>query len=193
MNYQSKLFIIWALSRSLNPKNFQKEERKMAAATKKEEEELEISKVTIDKSTAAKFFIEQCYENLFKDLRQRAERRQKLDKQLQASNLPPEQQERYRKRLHNSETEYTRLRRVRLSQKAFESLKIIGRGAFGEVRLVRMASTGDLYAMKKLRKSEMIKKDQVRLPFFLFFFPIKLKTNSFEGLSCDGRKRFTCR
>jgi serine/threonine kinase 38 len=73
-----------------------------------------------------------------------------------------EEQERYRKRLHAKESEYMRLRRIRLSGKAFESLKIIGRGAFGEVRLVRLISSGDVYAMKKLRKSEMIRKDQVQ-------------------------------
>jgi serine/threonine kinase 38 len=43
----------------------------------------------------------------------------------------------------------------------FEMLTIIGRGAFGEVRLVRKRDTGRIYAMKKLRKVDMVKKDQV--------------------------------
>jgi serine/threonine kinase 38 len=43
----------------------------------------------------------------------------------------------------------------------FEMLTIIGRGAFGEVRLVRKRDTGKIYAMKKLRKVDMVKKDQV--------------------------------
>jgi len=53
------------------------------------------------------------------------------------------------------------LRRIRLSTKVFESIAIIGKGAFGEVRLVRMKGTKDLYAMKKLKKADMIKKDQI--------------------------------
>ena len=40
-------------------------------------------------------------------------------------------------------------------------LTTIGRGAFGEVRLVRKRDTGTIYAMKKLRKVDMVKKDQV--------------------------------
>eukprot|EP01046_Picozoa_sp_COSAG06_P032384 COSAG06_NODE_3233_length_5642_cov_3.121956_1_plen_348_part_00 len=43
----------------------------------------------------------------------------------------------------------------------FDMLTIIGRGAFGEVRLVRKRDTGSIYAMKKLRKVDMVKKDQV--------------------------------
>ena len=34
------------------------------------------------------------------------------------------------------ESEYMRLRRQKLTEKAFESIRIIGRGAFGEVRAV---------------------------------------------------------
>lgn len=40
-------------------------------------------------------------------------------------------------------------------------LKVIGRGAFGEVRLVQKIDTGHIYAMKILRKSEMLEKEQV--------------------------------
>lgn len=43
----------------------------------------------------------------------------------------------------------------------FDMLTTIGRGAFGEVRLVRKRDTGTIYAMKKLRKVDMVKKDQV--------------------------------
>merc|ERR1719409_2565685 len=43
----------------------------------------------------------------------------------------------------------------------FEPLKLIGRGAFGEVRLVRLKTTGEIFAMKKLKKSEMVRRGQV--------------------------------
>ena len=39
--------------------------------------------------------------------------------------------------------------------------QVIGRGAFGEVRLVQKVDTGHVYAMKILRKVEMLEKDQV--------------------------------
>ena len=60
----------------------------------------------------------------------------------------------------------------------FEALKVIGKGAFGEVRylsrkvlnvhlfhlllrLVQKIDTGHIYAMKVLRKREMVEKDQL--------------------------------
>jgi len=43
----------------------------------------------------------------------------------------------------------------------FEMLTIIGRGAFGEVRLCREKTTGNVYAMKKLKKAEMLRRGQV--------------------------------
>ena len=38
---------------------------------------------------------------------------------------------------------------------------MIGKGSFGEVRVVQKVDTGKIYAMKTLRKSEMLKKDQL--------------------------------
>ena len=45
----------------------------------------------------------------------------------------------------------------------FDPLKVIGRGAFGEVRLVQKRDTGHIYAMKILKKSAMVEKEQVRI------------------------------
>ncbi|CAE1157108.1 STK38 [Acanthosepion pharaonis] len=59
------------------------------------------------------------------------------------------------------ETEFLRLKRSRLGVDDFESLKVIGRGAFGEVRLVQKKDTGHVYAMKILRKIDMLEKEQV--------------------------------
>lgn len=39
----------------------------------------------------------------------------------------------------------------------FTLIKVIGRGAFGEVQLVRHKSTQKVYAMKLLSKFEMVK------------------------------------
>lgn len=59
------------------------------------------------------------------------------------------------------ETEFLRLKRSRLGVEDFEPLKVIGRGAFGEVRLVQKKDTGHVFAMKILRKAEMLEKEQV--------------------------------
>ncbi|XP_065843073.1 rho-associated protein kinase 2-like isoform X2 [Oscarella lobularis] len=46
----------------------------------------------------------------------------------------------------------------RLKSDDFDVIKLIGRGAFGEVQLVREKSTKNVYAMKTLSKYEMIKR-----------------------------------
>ena len=49
------------------------------------------------------------------------------------------------------------VRQRRLNFNDFESIKIIGRGAFGTVDLVRQKLSGQVYAMKTLSKFEMVK------------------------------------
>lgn len=51
-----------------------------------------------------------------------------------------------------------RVRDLRLSRDDFETLEVIGRGAFGQVSVVRMKDTGDVFAMKLLNKWEMLKR-----------------------------------
>lgn len=76
-------------------------------------------------------------------------------------NLSETKRDKLRKELAKKETDFIRIRRMRLTQHSFDTVAVIGRGAFGEVRLVKMKGANDLFAMKKLKKSEMIKKEQV--------------------------------
>jgi len=46
-----------------------------------------------------------------------------------------------------------------MSIKDFDKLSIIGRGAFGEVRICRIRETGEVVAMKKMKKTEMLYKN----------------------------------
>lgn len=48
------------------------------------------------------------------------------------------------------------IRDKRVNFHDFEPIKIIGRGAFGTVDLVRKKTTGQVYAMKTLSKFEMV-------------------------------------
>lgn len=43
----------------------------------------------------------------------------------------------------------------------FETVALIGRGAFGEVRVVRKRGTKEIFAMKSMRKEDMVKQNQV--------------------------------
>ncbi|MBN3310960.1 ROCK1 kinase, partial [Amia calva] len=52
----------------------------------------------------------------------------------------------------------SKIRDLRMKAEDYEVVKVIGRGAFGEVQLVRHKSTRKVYAMKLLSKFEMIKR-----------------------------------
>ncbi|KAK4768631.1 hypothetical protein SAY87_003772 [Trapa incisa] len=119
------------------------------------------SPVTRQKAAAAKQFIENHYKNYYQGLQDRMERRRDLQRKAQEAQVSSEEQEEMLRNLERRETEYMRLQRCKIGIDDFEQLTVIGRGAFGEVRLCRAKSTGEIYAMKKLKKSEMLRRGQV--------------------------------
>uniref|UniRef100_K7E7R6 non-specific serine/threonine protein kinase n=1 Tax=Ornithorhynchus anatinus TaxID=9258 RepID=K7E7R6_ORNAN len=54
-----------------------------------------------------------------------------------------------------------RLKELQLRREDFEILKVIGRGAFSEVAVVKMKRTGQVYAMKIMNKWDMLKRGEV--------------------------------
>ncbi|XP_011029816.1 PREDICTED: serine/threonine-protein kinase tricorner isoform X2 [Populus euphratica] len=119
------------------------------------------SNVTRQKVAAAKQFIENHYKKQMKDLQERQERRNVLEKKLADAEVSEEEHNNLLKFLEKKETEYMRLQRHKMGADDFEPLTMIGKGAFGEVRVCREKSTGHVYAMKKLKKSEMLRRGQV--------------------------------
>ncbi|RZC49623.1 hypothetical protein C5167_018041 [Papaver somniferum] len=126
-----------------------------------EEEEVLGSSSTMEKVAAAKQYIENHYKNQMKNIQERKERRWVLERKLASSDVPREEKINLIKDLERTETEFMRLKRHKICVDDFELLTIIGRGAFGEVRLCREKSSGNIYAMKKLKKSEMVRRGQV--------------------------------
>ena len=127
----------------------------------KDEKPVHISEETINKSLAAKLYIEQHFSRLMRDLKDRKERREKLEEEMEAAELKPRERTELRRELEQKETVYMRMKRHRMTEKAFEKIRVIGRGAFGEVWIVRKKDSGEILAMKKLKKDEMLKKEQV--------------------------------
>ncbi|KAI9118533.1 hypothetical protein K1719_010865 [Acacia pycnantha] len=119
------------------------------------------SPVTRQKAAAAKQFIENHYKNYLQGLQDRKERRRELQRQAQEAQISTEEQEAMMRNLERRETEFMRVQRRKVGIDDFEQLTVIGKGAFGEVRLCRAKSTGEIYAMKKLKKSEMLSRGQV--------------------------------
>ncbi|GMN35155.1 hypothetical protein TIFTF001_005114 [Ficus carica] len=119
------------------------------------------SPVTRQKAAAAKQFIENHYKNHLQGLQERKERRRALQRKAQEAQISVEEQEQMLRNLERRETEYMRLQRRKIGIDDFEQLTVIGKGAFGEVRLCRAKNTGEIFAMKKLKKSEMLSRGQV--------------------------------
>jgi serine/threonine protein kinase len=59
--------------------------------------------------------------------------------------------------MRRAEAEYLRFLRTKEKPENFATLKIIGKGAFGEVKLVQRKNDGKIYALKSLVKSEMVR------------------------------------
>ncbi|XP_053124533.1 myotonin-protein kinase isoform X3 [Hemicordylus capensis] len=55
----------------------------------------------------------------------------------------------------------SRLKELRLQRDDFEILKVIGRGAFSEVAVVKLKRTSQVYAMKIMNKWDMLKRSEV--------------------------------
>ncbi|TYH83468.1 hypothetical protein ES332_D02G134600v1 [Gossypium tomentosum] len=119
------------------------------------------STATKQKAAAAKQYIENHYKAQMKNLQDRKERRWMLERKLADADVTAEEQMNMLKFLEKKETEYMRLQRHKMGVDDFELLTIIGRGAFGEVRLCKEKATSNVYAMKKLQKSEMLRRGQV--------------------------------
>lgn len=129
--------------------------------SKEKEDERRDCKVRNYSPQAFKFFMEQHVENILKSYKQRTFRRMQLEKEMTKIGLSAEAQCQMRKMLSQKESNYIRLKRAKMDKSMFTKIKPIGVGAFGEVTLVKKIDTSHLYAMKTLRKADVLKRNQV--------------------------------
>ena len=118
---------------------------------------------TLEKARIVKKFIEKKYLSLYEEEKARKEYMDKLIDSMKMLDISKEQQEEAQKLLEQKEIEIWRNKRQKIKITDFDSVAIIGKGAFGEVRLCRERfgiNKGRLVAIKKMKKEEMIKKNQ---------------------------------
>eukprot|EP00563_Minutocellus_polymorphus_P015091 CAMPEP_0181051694 /NCGR_PEP_ID=MMETSP1070-20121207/17191_1 /TAXON_ID=265543 /ORGANISM="Minutocellus polymorphus, Strain NH13" /LENGTH=553 /DNA_ID=CAMNT_0023130733 /DNA_START=289 /DNA_END=1950 /DNA_ORIENTATION=- len=141
----------------------------MAAADKEMEE----------RANRAKELLASRYKGLKKDQEGRQTRKMQLERRM--IGLPEDKKQTLRSALEQEEQLVSRESRKKITPADFESLAVIGRGAFGEVRLVRRRGkpgggggaaagdpssgngppTGRIYALKSMKKEMMVMKNQV--------------------------------
>ncbi|KAK4508078.1 hypothetical protein PRZ48_001815 [Zasmidium cellare] len=93
--------------------------------------------------------------------RARNERAKELDVIIAATDISDNRKEQKKNSMRKSEANFLRFLRTHERPQNYATLKIIGKGAFGEVRLVQRKHDGKIYALKSLIKQEMHKKDQL--------------------------------
>ena len=75
--------------------------------------------------------------------------------------MPVEKKRQDADAISKRESDFLRFLRTKETPSNFQTIKIIGKGAFGEVKLVQRKTDGKIYALKSLIKTEMFKKDQL--------------------------------
>ncbi|CBQ73139.1 related to CBK1-Serine/threonine protein kinase involved in cell wall biosynthesis [Sporisorium reilianum SRZ2] len=115
---------------------------------------------TVEKSVAAKIYFENLYYGILKKPKARDTRKAGLEAELAALRIPESNKEQIREAWMANETRYLRDLRARVNVNSFLKLKTIGHGAFGVVALCKERQSGQLYAMKQLRKADMLRKGQ---------------------------------
>lgn len=115
-----------------------------------------------ERRVAAKQSLEARYTRVNKLKEDRELRKQNLQQKMEEMQLDADKQTQAVELHNRTETQHLRAQRLKLTVADFDQLDIIGRGAFGEVRLCKEKTSGNIFAMKKLKKAEMVLKGQVQ-------------------------------
>ncbi|KAL2132585.1 hypothetical protein VTI74DRAFT_3608 [Chaetomium olivicolor] len=100
------------------------------------------------------------FKDSVKRARERNQRQSEMEQKL-AETTDPRRRESIWATGGRREGSYLRFLRTKDKPENYNTIKIIGKGAFGEVKLVQKKTDGKVYAMKSLIKTEMFKKDQL--------------------------------
>ncbi|OMJ82702.1 hypothetical protein SteCoe_16524 [Stentor coeruleus] len=120
-----------------------------------------ISASARERAEAAKAYIQNKYSRLKKEQSENKVIWDELNSKMGKLNLSEPEKQVIKQEILHKNAQQMRMRRKQMTVFDFESIAIIGKGAFGEVRVVRNKETGEVLAMKKMSKREMICKNQV--------------------------------
>ena len=116
-----------------------------------------ISQNTYDKVIITKKYIERKYNlKIFKN-----QQWKNLMKKIDSLDISKSNRNEIKKERFNQELQKFRKAREKQSVRDYESITIIGQGAFGEVHVCRQKSSGAIVAVKKIKKEVVILKNQI--------------------------------
>ena len=117
-----------------------------------------ITQITYQRVISAKKYIERKY-NIIK--LKRVENNI-LQEKLKTSGLPENKKLEIISEIREKESKNLKKKLEKMSANNYESLSIIGRGAFGEVHVCRDKKTGEIVAIKKIKKDVLFLKNQIK-------------------------------
>jgi serine/threonine protein kinase len=123
--------------------------------------DVESSEATRRKVAAMKLAVENKYRTMDIDQKNVVARRLELESWMTSKSIGEKKKSKLREELREEELAKMRHERKRVTLERFESLVVIGRGGFGEVSLVRKKNSGEVFALKAMVKSQLLKKNQV--------------------------------
>ena len=113
------------------------------------------------RASKVKGYLEEKYKRMRRDGQAKQQRLAEFESQLAALSIGEDEKAKRRTAFRRQELRAMRQMRKRMSTADFESLATIGRGAFGEVRLVKQRDTNRVLALKTMVKEAMVVKNQV--------------------------------
>ena len=120
-----------------------------------------ISQITVERVKIAKSIIEKKYDmKRIKEEKKRKEWENINEYLNHQTTLSLTEKEEIKQSIKKKEYELYRKNRQKLSIFQFEPKNIIGKGAFGEVRVCKYKENNKIYAVKKMKKEIMKKKHQ---------------------------------
>ena len=117
-----------------------------------------ISQLTYQRAVCAKRYIERKY-NMIK---LKKVENNILQEKLKLSGLPENKKLEILTEIQEQESKNLKQKLEKMSASNYESLSIIGRGAFGEVHVCRNKRTGEIVAIKKIKKDFLLSKNQIK-------------------------------
>lgn len=115
----------------------------------------------LKRGTAAKQLVNSFFQENIERARDRNTRAKELEVILRDPSVQEGRKQHEINNLAQKEVRFLRFIRTKETPANFQTIKVIGKGAFGEVKLVQRKTDGKIYALKSLIKSEMFRKDQL--------------------------------
>ena len=113
------------------------------------------------RAAKVKGYLEEKYKRMRRDGQAKQQRQDAFESQLASLSISEDEKSTRRTAFRRNELRAMRQMRKRMSTADFDSLATIGRGAFGEVRLVKQRDTNRVLALKTMVKEAMVVKNQV--------------------------------